>query len=84
MEITNLLNSLLSPSHLTVTSLALSPIIRVDIGGGDKWWASRLLVLAAGAVRTGLPGAIVFVGGNLDPNVFLGWASPADTLERPS
>lgn len=80
MEITNLLNSLLSPSHLTVTSLALSPIIRVDIGAGDKWWASRLLVLAAGAVRTGLPGAIVFVGGNINPNVFLGWASPADTL----
>lgn len=80
MEITSVLNSLLSPSQLTATSLASNPIIRVDIGAGDKWWASRLLVLAAGAVRTGLPGAIVFVGSNLNPNILLGWASPAETL----
>lgn len=81
MEITNMLNSLLSPSTFVVTSLASNPIIRGDIGKGDKWWASRLLVLVAGAVRTGLPGAIVFVGDNLNPNIFLGWASPAVALK---
>jgi hypothetical protein len=41
---------------------------------------SRLLVLTAGAVRTGLPGAIVFVGDNPNPGTLGGWASPADTL----
>lgn len=80
MEITNVLNSLLSPSQSMLASLASNPIICVDIGKGDKWWVSRLLVLAAGAVRTGLPGAIVFVGDNLNPNILLGWASPAVAL----
>ena len=80
LEISSVLNNFLSPYQLTVTSLASNPIIRVDIGKGDEWWVSRLLVLTAGAVRTGLPGAIVFVGDNLNPNSLLGWASAADTL----
>jgi hypothetical protein len=58
--------------------MASNSIIRVDVGTRDEWWVSRLLVLAAGAVRTGVAGAIVFVGENLS---FLGWASPSDTLQ---
>jgi hypothetical protein len=80
LEIFGVLDNLLNPSHLTITGLASNPIIRVDVGKGDNWWVSRLLVLTAGAVRTGQPGAIVFVGDNPNPNSLLGWASPADTL----
>ena len=80
IEISSVLDSFLSPSQLRLTSLASNPIIRVNIGKGDEWWVSRLLVLTAGAVRMGLRGAIVFVSDNLNPNSFLGWASPADTL----
>jgi hypothetical protein len=80
MEISSVLSNLFSPSQFMLTSLASNPIIRVDIGKGDEWSASRLLVLAAGAVRSGLPGAIVFVGDHLNPNILLGWASPTVTL----
>lgn len=36
--------------------------------------------MTAGAVRTGVPGAIAFVGDNPAPRTFLGWASPIESL----
>jgi hypothetical protein len=81
LEITTLFDSFLSPTGFTSATLASSPIIRIDIGKGDEWWVSRLLVVTAAAVRTGLTGAIAFVGERLSPNSFLAWASPSEILK---
>lgn len=57
-------------------------ITRIDLKDGDEWWASRLLVLCAGAVRTGAPEAIVFVGQQKQTDEhFLGWADPTALLK---
>ena len=80
LDITNVLDSALSSPLSAVETLASNPIIRVNLGKGDAWWVSRLLVVTAGAVRTGVPGAIAFVGDNPTPRTFFGWASPAETL----
>lgn len=37
-------------------------VITIDLGDGDEWWETRLLVLLTGAVRQGRPAKIVFVG----------------------
>lgn len=53
-------------------------VVRIDLGAGDSWWATRLLALAAGAVRVGAPRVMVFVARryNVD-GVFLAWLTPA-------
>ncbi|SIO52980.1 hypothetical protein SAMN05444722_3150 [Rhodovulum sp. ES.010] len=60
---------------------ARSDMVVVDIEGGDAWWVTRLLALAAGAMRRGTPSVITFVGReeNRDRR-FLGWARPRDVL----
>jgi hypothetical protein len=80
LEISNVLDSALGLASSTVTSVTSNPVIRIDLGKGDEWWVSRLLVLTAGAVRTGVPGAIAFIGDNPRPHGFHGWNSPAETL----
>lgn len=58
-------------------------ILVIDLHDGDAWWVTRLLVLAAGAVRSQTTEAIVFVGTReeTEGRVFLGWATPQAVLE---
>ncbi len=55
----------------------------VDLGDGDQWWRTRLLLLCAGAQRLGTPEVIVFTatiagrGGQ-----FVGWAFPREILHQ--
>lgn len=58
-------------------------VVVVDLKEGHAWWETRLLLLAAGAVRLGYPKAVAFtaaVPGK--PRKFLGWASPGELLRR--
>jgi hypothetical protein len=53
----------------------------IDLGDGQAWWETRLLVLLAGAVRLCRPEKIVFLGADGRGNRrFLGWAHPRDLL----
>jgi hypothetical protein len=57
-------------------------IVAANIKSGNAWWVTRLLVLCAGAVRTGSPEIVVFLGKKENVlNYFLGFARPADLLE---
>jgi hypothetical protein len=48
----------------------------VDLGEGDAWWRTRLLLLCVGAQRAGNPEAIVFVGTEAGIHQrFVGWAA---------
>lgn len=54
----------------------------ISIRDGNAWWVTRLLALAAGAVRKGTPKAFVFTGKQANvPDCFLGWAKPTEILE---
>jgi hypothetical protein len=53
----------------------------VNLKSGDAWWVTRLLVLCAGAVRTGSPEVLVFLGKKENvPDYFLGFGHPGDLL----
>lgn len=57
-------------------------IVLVNIKSGNAWWVTRLLALCAGAVRAGMPKAVVLLGKKdniLDS--FLGWGRPGDLLK---
>jgi hypothetical protein len=57
-------------------------IVVANIKSGKAWWVTRLLVLCAGAVRTGSPDIVVFLGKKENVlNYFLGFGRPADLLE---
>lgn len=57
-------------------------LVVINLGRGDSWWVTRLLALAAGAVRAGSPEAFVFIGFRENtPNHFLGWSKQKDVLE---
>jgi hypothetical protein len=59
-----------------------SDLVIINLGRGDSWWVTRLLVLVAGAVRAGAPEVFVFTGDQENtPNHFLGWAKHKDVLE---
>jgi len=61
---------------------AASDVVIVDLEDGKAWWETRLLVLAAGAVRTGRPRALVFVATTAEQTrTFLGWAPPKSVLD---
>jgi hypothetical protein len=61
---------------------ATTDIVVVDLKHGKAWWETRLLVLVAGAVRTGKPRSIVFVASTTSQNKnFLGWAPPQALLD---
>jgi hypothetical protein len=52
-----------------------------NLKDGNAWWMTRLLVLCSGAVRTGTPEIIVFLGTRENvPNIFLGYGLPAGLL----
>jgi hypothetical protein len=54
-----------------------SAVAVLDVKEGNAWWVTRLLALCAGAVRSGRPSAIVFIGMKENANgSFLGWADP--------
>ncbi len=57
-------------------------VVIVNIKAGNAWWVTRLLVLCAGAVRTGSPKVLVFLGkrGNMH-DYFLGFGRPQDLLD---
>jgi hypothetical protein len=58
-----------------------SEVAVVDLGEGQEWWQTRLLVLVAGAARLGRPRALVFtatVSG--EGGRFIAWATPRDLL----
>jgi len=57
-------------------------IVVLDLKDGKAWWETRLLILAAGAVRKGRPRSIVFVASTIGQNkTFLGWADPQALLD---
>jgi len=59
-----------------------SELVVINLGRGESWWVTRLLALAAGAVRAGAPEVFVFIGEQENvPNHFLGWARNRDVLE---
>lgn len=63
--------------HVTQSDVAV-----IDIKDGNAWWVTRLLALCAGAVRSGCPCAIVFLGMKESTNgVFLGWAATTTLLK---
>lgn len=67
---------------------ALSPsagsdVAIVDLGDGDQWWRTRLLLLCAGAHRLGTPQVIVFtatIAGRRGQ--FVGWGFPREILRQ--
>jgi hypothetical protein len=62
---------------------ARSDIVIVDLGAGEEWWETRLLVACAGAARHGRPRIIVFVARMEDrPRMFVGWVRPAAARDR--
>ena len=55
----------------------------IDLEEGQAWWETRLLVLLAGATRTGKPGKLVFVGTDgAVRNRFQGWSHPDELFQR--
>ncbi len=61
---------------------ATTDIVVVDLKEGKAWWETRLLVLVAGAVRTGKPRSVVFVASTTrQSKAFLGWAPPRALLD---
>jgi len=57
-------------------------IVVVNVKSGNSWWVTRLLVLCAGAVRTGAPQVLVFLGKKENtPDYYLGYGKPADLLK---
>jgi hypothetical protein len=57
------------------------PVAVVDLGRGEAWWESRLLLLLTGAARLGRPRAVVFVATrHRAPQQFIGWGEPAELV----
>lgn len=60
---------------------AACEVITIDLGAGQDWWETRLLVLLAGAARLGKPRAVVFVGTESGVEGCLqGWGYPVELL----
>lgn len=58
-----------------------SDVAVLDLGEGQEWWQTRLLLLSAGATRLHHPRVLVFtaaVSGRTKQ--FVGWASPGELL----
>ena len=68
-------------AHQTIAAATTSEIVRVDLGTGESWWATRLFSLSLAATRNGAPKILVFVGrfSGVD-YAFLGWARPSDVF----
>lgn len=60
-----------------------SDLVVIDLGNGEAWWETRLMVLLAGAERLGRPDKIVFVGTDAGKErQFQGWAYSRDLFYR--
>lgn len=58
-----------------------SDVAVLELGEGQEWWQTRLLLLTAGATRLGYPRVLVFtatVSGRTKQ--FVAWATPAELL----
>jgi hypothetical protein len=65
----------------TLSQATAAELVVIDLEDGQAWWETRLLVLAAGAVRLRKPDKFVFVGTDAKvPHMFQGWASADDLL----
>jgi len=66
----------------TLKTATANEMVRIDLKDGNAWWTTRLLALAAGAVRAGSPKVLIFTGMKENvPASFLGWAKPSDILK---
>ncbi|MCI0392740.1 MAG: hypothetical protein MOB07_28750 [Acidobacteria bacterium] len=73
-----------SPMNIiqTLKEATKNEIVVIDLKDGDAWWVTRLLALAAGAVRAGSPNTFVFIGMNENrSHQFLGWAESKRVLD---
>ena len=71
--------SIISALNMAVNS----PVAVIDLGPGDEWWETRLLVLLSGAARLGSPRAVVFTATRQQRRGdFLGWGTPAELLRQ--
>jgi hypothetical protein len=65
---------------------ALKPVLGsdvavLDLGEGQEWWQTRLLLLTAGATRLEHPRVLVFTAAiSGRTKQFVGWASPSELL----
>ena len=65
---------------------ALKPVLGSDVavlelGEGQEWWQTRLLLLTAGAARLGSPRVLVFTASmSGKTKQFVAWATPAELL----
>ncbi|MER7340530.1 hypothetical protein ABT403_22150 [Streptomyces sp. NPDC000075] len=58
-------------------------VVVVDLEDGHAWWEHRLLLLCAAAARPGGPAVVVFTAhGEGRDGRYVGWARPADLLQR--
>src|SRR5262249_56415436 len=58
-----------------------SDVAVLELGEGQEWWQTRLLLLTAGAARLGYPRVLVFtatVSGRAKQ--FVAWATPQEPL----
>ena len=64
-------------------SATQTDVITLDLGVGESWWTTRLLVLTAGASRRGRPAAMAFTAREGSRRgVFLGWVAPDALLDQ--
>ncbi|MEU8432599.1 hypothetical protein AB0F18_06735 [Streptomyces sp. NPDC029216] len=67
----------------SLRSLRGVEVVVVDLEDGHAWWEHRLFLLCAGAARLGRPSVVVFTAQRQGrAGQFVGWARPADLLER--
>lgn len=65
---------------------ALKPVLGsdvavLDLGEGQEWWQTRLLLLTSGATRLGNPRVLVFIGAEHGrTKQFVGWGRPSELL----
>lgn len=65
----------------TLQSVLGSDVAVVELGEGQDWWQTRLLLLTAGATRLGRPHVLVFTATVSGRNKqFIAWARPSELL----
>jgi hypothetical protein len=76
-----LTDSSVAEVHKILNDARTNAIVRLDLGTGENWWMTRLFALCVGAIRTGAPELLAFVGRDSGvDHAFLGWIGPRDAL----
>ena len=58
-------------------------VVVVSLEDGHAWWETRLLILCASAVRSGMPEVMAFTASRQGkPAQFVGWGHPVEILQR--